>query len=346
MLEQLRLLILSICINAVLLVLKITATSKKIRSAFPGGPLKSRSAYAFNKFFTLLHSKKSKLNYLSDHMFLKLIRFNNKLLFYNNTYSWSALKYQEFSTIDKIPVIKTKWPNTDPMPVIIYLHGGSFIAGDPRYQNLLHLELSRLTGCQVIAIKYSRLPENPCLNSDFPAVQETITVYKHLISKNPKQKIVLMGESAGATIACLTAQKIPKNNQLKGLCLISPPLNNDLSRDFWSEDHSYDVMLGDLVSKLTSYIEPLLDDVPLSSYSPYHGEVKELPPTLIFMSKKELLYNDLQAFVDKCQQSNVELEILIEPVLMHVSPIFIATFTEAKQQLQTISQFIINALRK
>lgn len=61
----------------------------------------------------------------------------------------------------EIPVRVYRPRAEGPLPTIVYLHGGSFVAGSPQGHDFITTSLACNTGAQVLSVHYRRAPENP-----------------------------------------------------------------------------------------------------------------------------------------------------------------------------------------
>ena len=101
-----------------------------------------------------------------------------------------------------IPCLITTPSNSEPSsPVLIYFHGGGFVAGSPEgFQNLISL-IAEQSGAVVIAADYRLSPEHV-----FPAAQDDcLAVSLQILAEHPNQSVLLGGDSAGANLAISTA---------------------------------------------------------------------------------------------------------------------------------------------
>lgn len=87
-----------------------------------------------------------------------------------------------------------------PDAVILYIHGGGFISGDPRDYRAFTSFLAKESGFPVYGIIYRLAPEHP-----FPAgPEDCFSAYAALVQRHPDKKICLIGESAGGTLVLAT----------------------------------------------------------------------------------------------------------------------------------------------
>ncbi|MDE3080843.1 MAG: alpha/beta hydrolase fold domain-containing protein, partial [Paracoccaceae bacterium] len=97
-----------------------------------------------------------------------------------------------------LAVLHVSAGQVDRRRVILYLHGGAFVAGSPATHQGLAARLSRLAGVPVLMPDYRLAPEHP-----FPAaLEDAETAWRHLydVGYDP-DRIALGGDSAGGGIA-------------------------------------------------------------------------------------------------------------------------------------------------
>lgn len=99
---------------------------------------------------------------------------------------------------DKFRIISE---NVQMGPVLLCLHGGSFVRGNPAVERPATFKLARICGARVFAVDYRLAPQNP-----FPAALiDVLVAYLHLLFPPPgalhdpvdPAKILILGVSAG-----------------------------------------------------------------------------------------------------------------------------------------------------
>ena len=211
----------------------------------------------------------------------------------------------------------------EPLPAILYFHGGAWIRGDLDTHDDIAGRLAGEVGCVVISIDYRLAPENM-----FPAaVDDGFTVLKW-ISKRAEylnidgEKIAVCGDSAGGNIAAALAL-MTKNLQGPGLIfqlLMYPVLDLSsfdnssyiehgdkgfgLSREMmiWARD----IYLSKLEDRLHPFASPLLAE-----------DCSGLPPAKIITAEYDPLRDEGQAYADKLQNAGVNVSYSCYPKMIH-----------------------------
>jgi acetyl esterase len=97
-------------------------------------------------------------------------------------------------------------PSFEPLPLLLYLHGGGFTVGSVATHDVLCRELSRLSGCAVVSLDYRLAPEHR-----FPtAVDDTWDALAWLATESQRlgllpDKVAVAGDSAGGTLAAVAS---------------------------------------------------------------------------------------------------------------------------------------------
>jgi acetyl esterase len=97
-------------------------------------------------------------------------------------------------------------PTREPLPVLLYFHGGGFTIGSIASHDTLCRELSRLAKCAVVSLEYRLAPEHR-----FPtAVNDAWDALRWLAVRGPELgcdvgRLAVGGDSAGGTLAAVCA---------------------------------------------------------------------------------------------------------------------------------------------
>ncbi len=108
-----------------------------------------------------------------------------------------------------VDAVWVAWPGVDvsaSAPTLIFLHGGGMCAGSALSSGGFLDRLSRTFAMRVLSLEYPLCPEA----TPSEAVASALAAYMHLLDdlQVPPKKVLIVGLSAGATLALLTAQAI------------------------------------------------------------------------------------------------------------------------------------------
>ena len=110
------------------------------------------------------------------------------------------------ATIAGIPVRNvTPLQDANPTHVLINVHGGGFDSDSGSLTE--SIPISNLTRTRVVSVLYRLAPEHP-----FPAVDDTIAVYRELLKTYQPAHIALYGTSAGAILTAQVAVRLKQLN--------------------------------------------------------------------------------------------------------------------------------------
>ncbi len=221
--------------------------------------------------------------------------------------------------------------------ILLYLHGGGYIIGSPNDHRLLTVQLGRATKMRVLSVDYRLAPEYP-----HPApLEDSITVYKWLLSKNIKpENIIIAGDSAGGNLALVTLIKL-RDDEISlpaGAFCLSPVTDYvDIGESFFKNAET-DVFLAD--AGLFWWTEAHLAgaDTRDPLVSPLFADLKGLPHLLIQASTSEMLYDDSRLFVERAKAAGVDATLEVWDDMMHVFQAF--GLPESKEAIANISKFV------
>jgi acetyl esterase/lipase len=247
--------------------------------------------------------------------------------------------------VEKISIeeISCEWlypPECNKDRVIIYLHGGAYIAGSPNTHRGLAARIAKASESPALFIDYSRAPENP-----FPAaLEDVIKVYKWLIEQkkiNPK-KIAIAGDSAGGGLALATLIKLRDEEialPATAVCL-SPWTDLAITGKTIETKAKEEIMLtkNDLLQSAEIYLGGTDSKNPLAS--PLYADLKGLPPLLLQTGTAEIILDDTIRFAEKAKKVGVEVTSDIWQKMWHVFQIYGILIPESKKALREIGKFI------
>ena len=203
--------------------------------------------------------------------------------------------------------------------VILYLHGGGYTCGDLDYARGFGSVLCAATGRKVLCPAYRLAPEHP-----FPAaLDDAVTAYRYLLNTGYRgSEILLCGESAGGgLIYCLAYRLRALGLSLPaGFIGISPWTDLTASGNSYLENEKKD---PSLTKERLDLFAGLYTDAPSDPLvSPLFGNMKDLPPSLLFVGGDEILRDDTVRLYDRLTGAGCEADLTVAPGMWHVYPLY------------------------
>jgi len=182
--------------------------------------------------------------------------------------------------------------------VILYFHGGGFIASARAVHEPLLAALGRAAGARGLMVDYRLAPEHP-----FPAaLEDCYAAWNYVLSSGiDPGRVVIAGDSAGGNLAVVTAMRA-RDEGLPlpaALVLMSPVLDLTFSGASVDRNDGLDPMFrASSVRSLQQYYGTGMD-LRDPRLSPLFGRLTGLPPAMLLVGSSELLLDDTLRFAAK-----------------------------------------------
>jgi acetyl esterase/lipase len=237
--------------------------------------------------------------------------------------------------------VKGEWVKTktsSPSRLILYFHGGGYIAGSPETHRALIAKLAHASEASAFAVAYRLAPEFA-----FPAaVRDGIDAYRQLLARGlPTSSIVLAGNGSGGGLAFAVLLAIRNAGlPMPAACVAMSPWA-DMTLSGWSvmQNARNDTALSwELL--FVSARHYLKKSHPSDAYaSPVFANFKDFPPIMVHAGSLEMLRDDASRIGDRAAEAGVPVSVEIYDGMQHV---FQANshVPEARVSLQRLGQFI------
>lgn len=228
-------------------------------------------------------------------------------------------------------------PNGD---LILYLHGGGFLAGSPRANASMILPACELSGLEAIGVDYSLVPE-----ARYPvALDEVDAVYRSLVEQNPKRRIIMFSDSMGCVLnlACQQRWRADGGAMPAASVFISPILDGKGGSDTHITLDAFDPLLtskgGRDVRKLFQFYAPGAD-LADPRISPIYGDFTGLPPMLIHVGTRDVCLGDSARLAEKMRLNHRQATLRVFDGMFHLFHMH-WSIEETKNAFQDIAAFI------
>ncbi len=203
--------------------------------------------------------------------------------------------------------------NEDPLPLIVFFHGGGWSLGGLESYDALVRALCAQSGALFLSVDYRLAPEHR-----FPAGLNDCLAAVKWVAQNAdnigadKTRLAVMGDSAGGNLAAVVARKAPSavSVRLAAQFLIYPildiskPHSSYRSRELYGGGAYYLTCAG-----IDATIDWYLDGAPLRDspdVSPMLAERFEgLPPTVVITAGHDPLRDEGQIYAERIKAAGV-----------------------------------------
>lgn len=215
----------------------------------------------------------------------------------------------------KIPIRIYTPEDGNSFPIIIYSHGGFWIAGNLDSHDSVCRKLSKNTNAVVISVDYSLAPEKPFpsgLNDVYTVLQWTYTNAENI--NGDKNRIAIAGDSAGANLSSAVSLISRNKNGPKITCqvLIYPSTNiYKLNSESWSYfANDFNISTEEMEKYISLYI-PEKEDRKTPYASPLLAdEFNGLPDTFVITAEIDPLRDEGEAYANKLSESGIQTKVI------------------------------------
>ena len=216
--------------------------------------------------------------------------------------------------------VKGVWfypPEADQTRVLLYFHGGGFVAGSPMTAAAIAGTLAERAKIRCFSLDYPLAPETP-----YPAAHDNaVEAYAMLLDSGyAAESIVLAGDSAGGNIALGTLLRIRDRGlpMPAGAYLLSPwtDLGNSLPTQELKRTIDPLLAKAELTMMTNAYASNRDHDDPL--LSPVFADLRGLPPLLIHVGSHEILLDDSLTIARNAALADVPVTLKVWPGYSHV----------------------------
>ena len=233
-------------------------------------------------------------------------------------------------------------------PGFVFFHGGGLVAGSIETHHRVAAALAQATACRLMSVEYRLAPEHK-----FPAAVEDAIAATQFVLANAAElgidprRIVVGGDSAGATLAAVVCQHAVQNAwpPIAAQCLICPVLDfeeTSPSRREFAESYLIDrtTLQADLADYITDDTD--LADPRISPLRTFH--VAGLPPAIIHTAEYDPMRDEGNAYARKLLAAGVVVEHVCHPGMIHNFHAMGALLPQAQLVLSQIGEQVRRAV--
>ncbi len=235
-------------------------------------------------------------------------------------------------------------PGAAPDRVVMYLHGGGYVMGSVDSHRDMCERFSREAAARVLALDYRLAPEHP-----FPAaLEDSLAAYRWLLAEGfLPGRIAIAGDSAGGGLTFATLVSLRDAGDPLPCCAtpLSPWVEFEGTGDsITSRAHLDPMVRQDLDLKMArAYLAG--GDLRNPLAAPIYADLTGLPPLLIQVGEREILFDDAARMAQKAVDAGVDVTLREWQGQIHVWQIFASRLDEGQAAIEELGTFVRGHMR-
>lgn len=230
--------------------------------------------------------------------------------------------------------------------VLIHMHGGCYVfnPGDAGLPEAVMM--AGLGGFRVISVDYRMPPE-----AHFPAaLDDGITVYKHLLRTTDPKRVAIFGTSAGGALTLAIVLRA-KQEGIPIPAAIAPgtPMSDvtGVGDTFYTNEMVDNVLVSrNGICQAAAQYYAAGHDMKDPFLSPVNGDMAGFPPTILTSGTRDLLLSNTVRVHRKMRQAGVEAYLQIFEGQSHAHYLFDDSAPESKETFAEISDLFDKHMAK
>jgi acetyl esterase len=223
----------------------------------------------------------------------------------------------------------------EPLPVVVYFHGGGWTTGNLEIGDALCRALAEGTRAVVVNVAYRLAPEARYPAAADDAYDATRWVCEHAPALGGDGvRVAVTGESAGGNLAAATALRFRDEGRpgLSFQLLMYPSLDSSMTAASYESMATGYLLTRDLMAAAwNDYAGGRLDDPYVSPL--VESDLRGLPPTLVISAEFDPLRDEGALYVERLRDCGVDARATCYPGMIHGFVGMSSLFTEANDAI-------------
>jgi acetyl esterase len=250
----------------------------------------------------------------------------------------------------RVRVYTPSGAHRDPLPLIVFFHGGGFVAGDLDSGDATARYLCQNSDAIVVSVDYRRPPEHkfPAAVEDAQAVVEWVAEHAGEVGGDAA-RLAVAGESAGGNLAAVVSQlaREARGPRITYQALFYPVVDFTLpsssSRTQFGEGGFF-LSNRDMEWFRNHYLEHAAQATDPRVSPLRASDVSGLPPTLIVAAECDLHTDEGRAYAERLSAAGVPVEYRCFPGTIHAFMSFSGVIPLGKEGLAVAAAGLRSAL--
>lgn len=229
-------------------------------------------------------------------------------------------------------------PAADGDRAILFLHGGGYVYGSPASHGGMAAEIARHAGCMAVLLQYRLAPEHP----HPAALEDACAAYEWLLQRFEPECIAFAGDSAGGgLVMAALAMLASRGRPMPGAAVcISPWVDLEGNGASFADRQALDPMIDRPLVQFLAGLYANGADLRSPFVSPIHADLAGMPPLLIQVGEREVLFSEARQLYDKARTAGVDATFEEWPEMVHVWHLYYPALEAGRQANERVGGFI------
>lgn len=238
-----------------------------------------------------------------------------------------------------IPLEWVDMPDVNPQHVLLYFHGGGYVAGSPQTHADLTWRLAKAAGMRVCVPDYRLAPEHPC-----PAqIDDAEAVYNWLLAEGyAPEHIALGGDSAGGGLVISLLQRLRDKAKPmpRAAVVFSPWLDYTGTSDAYGRLADADPYITPDYINFCAQAYAGDAGADMQAVSPLYADMSGFCPMLVHVGELEVLFDDSVVLAHKIRAAGGDVQFKNWPGQAHVFQVMARFLPEARQSIAEVGAYL------
>ena len=238
--------------------------------------------------------------------------------------------------------------STSGLPMLVFFHGGGFVAGSLDSHDTPLRSVANRCACIVVSVGYRLAPENKYPAAPDDAYAATLWVAEHgkEIGGDP-HRIAVAGDGAGGNLAAVVTLMARERGapRLVFQVLIYPSLDFSTMRPSWWEETDAPTVSREAKRDISIAYLPVTADLKDPFIAPVHAkDLTNLPPVFFITYEGDNpMHIENEEYVDRLRKDGVAVELSVYPKAVHGFFLMAGDLAEGKKCIDDVAMTLKNA---
>lgn len=223
--------------------------------------------------------------------------------------------------------------------VVLWVHGGGYVAGEPQQMRGMATALSARTGARVLVPAYRVAPEH----AHPAALDDAVAAYRWLLGTGVgPDRVVVGGDSAGGglVLAMVLALRDAGEPLPAGIVTFSAWTDLAITGETLETRKAYTFGISEPLMRRCAAAYLGGGDARHPYASPLYGDWRGVPPMLVHAGDHEVLLADSTRMAERAEAAGVDVTLRVWPEMPHVHQSLVGAAPEAEEAIDDAARFV------